>query len=67
MTTYKRPEFLKNQLNSLLKQTFKNFHVIISDNDCSKREVIVNEINDPRISYHAMKKIWAWLKASIRV
>ena len=52
MTTYKRPEFLRNQLNSLLKQTFTNFRIIISDNDTSASgESIVKEINDPRISY----------------
>lgn len=52
MTTYKRPEFLRNQLNSLLKQTFTKFRIIISDNDTSASgELIVKEINDPRISY----------------
>jgi glycosyltransferase involved in cell wall biosynthesis len=52
MTTYKRPEFLRNQLRSLQKQTFTNFKVIISDNDTeASGEAIVKEINDPRISY----------------
>lgn len=52
MTTYKRPGFLRNQLNSLLKQTFTNFRIIISDNDTSASgESVVKEINDPRISY----------------
>lgn len=52
MTTYKRPEYLKNQLNSLLKQTFTNFLIIISDNDVeASGEKIVKEINDSRILY----------------
>lgn len=52
MTTYKRPEFLRNQLRSLQKQTFTNFKVIISDNDTeASGEAVVKEINDPRISY----------------
>ena len=50
MTTYKRPEFLKTQLLSLLQQTFANFQMIISDNDTEKSgEKVVKEINDPRI------------------
>lgn len=52
MTTYKRPEFLRNQLLSLLKQTFTKFCIIISDNDLeASGETVVNEINDPRIFY----------------
>jgi glycosyltransferase involved in cell wall biosynthesis len=52
MSTYKRPDFLRSQLKSLLKQTFTNFQIIISDNDTSaSAESIVKEINDPRISY----------------
>lgn len=52
MTTYKRPEFLRDQLLSLQKQTFAHFKVIISDNDASASgAAIVDEINDPRISY----------------
>jgi glycosyltransferase involved in cell wall biosynthesis len=52
MTTYKRPEFLRNQLFSLLKQIFTNFKIIISDNDIeASGEKIVKEINDPRILY----------------
>ena len=52
MTTYKRPEFLRSQLKSLLKQTFTNFRIIISDNDFSASgEPVVKEIDDPRIFY----------------
>lgn len=53
MTTYKRPEFLRNQISSILKQTFQDFQVIISDNDssASARE-IVDSFQDPRIQYY---------------
>jgi glycosyltransferase involved in cell wall biosynthesis len=52
MTTFKRPDFLKKQLTSLLKQTFQNFLIIISDNDIEASGAqVVKEINDPRILY----------------
>jgi glycosyltransferase involved in cell wall biosynthesis len=52
MTTYKRPEFLKEQLLSLLTQTFRNFEIIISDNDPEiSGEKIVKEVDDCRIKY----------------
>jgi glycosyltransferase involved in cell wall biosynthesis len=52
MTTYKRPEYLRSQLHSLLKQTFSNFRIIISDNDVSASgQKVVQEINDARIQY----------------
>jgi glycosyltransferase involved in cell wall biosynthesis len=52
MSTYKRPELLKQQLNSLSQQTFTNFEVVISDNDPenSGRE-IVHELDDTRFKY----------------
>jgi len=53
MTTYKRPDFLREQLKTILKQTFSEFSIIISDNDTEgSAEIVVKEINDPRISYH---------------
>ena len=52
MSTYKRPEFLRKQLLSILKQTFPYFKIIVSDNDEEAGgEMIVKEINDPRITY----------------
>ncbi|MCC6288005.1 MAG: glycosyltransferase family 2 protein [Chitinophagaceae bacterium] len=33
ISTFKRPDFLHQQLSSLLKQTFTNFEIVISDND----------------------------------
>ena len=52
MTTFKRPTFLKIQLEILLKQSFSNFEIVISDNDplASGKEV-VDSFNDQRIKY----------------
>lgn len=53
MSTYKRPEFLKNQISSLLQQTFSDFEIIISDNDPEKSgKNIVELFQDTRISYY---------------
>lgn len=52
ITTYKRPEHLRNQLQLILKQSFPHFLVVISDNDIeASAEKVVKEINDPRILY----------------
>ena len=52
MSTYRRPSFLRHQLELLLQQTFPDFLIIISDNDpeCSARAV-VEESGDPRLRY----------------
>lgn len=52
MTTYKRPGYLKQQIATILQQTFQDFNVIISDNDpeASGKEV-VETFNDPRLYY----------------
>lgn len=45
--------YLKECLDSILSQTFKDFELIIV-NDCSPDQIvsIINEYNDPRISYY---------------
>ncbi|TXI35147.1 MAG: glycosyltransferase family 2 protein [Niabella sp.] len=52
VSTYKRPEILREQLKRILKQDYKHFEIIVSDNDpdASAKE-IVNTINDPRAKY----------------
>ena len=52
MSTYKRPVFLRQTLESIRNQIFPDFEVIVSDNDPDKSaEAIVRSINDPRIKY----------------
>ncbi len=52
ISTYKRANLLELQLQSLLKQTFQNFEIIISDNDPegSGKEAL-RYINDTRVKY----------------
>jgi glycosyltransferase involved in cell wall biosynthesis len=52
MSTYKRPDFLRKQIRTILNQTFQNFSIIISDNDTeASAKRIVEDYNDPRIQY----------------
>jgi glycosyltransferase involved in cell wall biosynthesis len=54
MSTFKRPAFLAKQLECISRQEYKNFEVIISDNDPERSgEVVVNGFNDPRFKYYA--------------
>lgn len=51
-TTYKRPEYLKKTLRSILVQTFQDFEIIISDNDSEgASRAVVAELGDDRIKY----------------
>ena len=52
MSTYKRPTLLKKQLSIILKQTFSDFEVVVSDNDpdCSAKEII-QSFKDNRLLY----------------
>ena len=53
MSTYKRPQFLKSQLECLLRQTFPDFEIVISDNDPEgSAKTIIEQFNDPRIRYY---------------
>jgi len=52
MSTYKRPEFLKNTLETIAQQSFPDFEVIISDNDPLKSgEAVVGAMADERFRY----------------
>jgi len=52
ISTYKRPEILKQQLTLLQTQTFTNFNVVVSDNDPeASAKIICESLNDSRIKY----------------
>ena len=51
--TCRRPLLLKRTINSVIKQTFRDFeHVIIDDANDPFTETIVNEYRDKRIIFH---------------
>jgi glycosyltransferase involved in cell wall biosynthesis len=53
-TTYKRREYLKKTLQSILLQTFGDYEVIVSDNDTEQSgKSVVESFNDPRFKYFA--------------
>ncbi|HCF62988.1 MAG TPA: glycosyltransferase family A protein [Ferruginibacter sp.] len=52
ISTYKRPDMLREQIKVILQQTFKDFEIVISDNDPeSDLSVMIEEFNDKRIRY----------------
>lgn len=52
MSTYKRPELLHKQLTTILLQEYKNFEIVISDNDPEGSAKSVAEgMNDSRVLY----------------
>ncbi len=53
MTTYKRPEMLKRAIQSVINQTFKDWELIIVDDD---PKGAAPDIKDPRILYTYHKK-----------
>lgn len=52
MSTYNRPDFLKVQIETLLKQTFQDFEIVIADNDINATgRPVADSFADPRIKY----------------
>ena len=53
ITTYKRPDYLRQAIESVLKQTFKDFELIIVDDDPESQnlEKVILSYRDPRIIY----------------
>ena len=52
MSTYNRPTFLKTQIEVLLKQSFKNFEIVIADNDPNASgKAVADLFNDERVKY----------------
>lgn len=57
LSTYKRGNILKSTLESIRRQTFEDYEVIVSDNDSDESgKDIVTGMNDPRFKYFANKK-----------
>lgn len=51
-TTYNRPLLLKELINSILKQTYQNFEIIITDNsDNFETQKIMHQIESNKIKY----------------
>jgi glycosyltransferase involved in cell wall biosynthesis len=52
LPTYNRCQFLPQAIESVLRQTFKNFElIIINDGSSDNTENVVKNISDPRIKY----------------
>jgi len=52
ISTYKRPAFLKSALETISRQTFRDFEVVVSDNDPEgSAGPVVKGFNDPRFKY----------------
>lgn len=52
ISTYKRPAFLRSQVALLLRQTFTDFEIVISDNDPdASGKSVVEEFADDRVKY----------------
>jgi glycosyltransferase involved in cell wall biosynthesis len=52
--TYRRPALLAGALRSVLAQTFRDFSVLVSDDDASDEvSELVSAIGDPRVRYQA--------------
>lgn len=51
LTTYNRPNFLYESINSILNQTFKDFDLVILDNgSTNETRSVIDSFNDTRIS-----------------
>jgi len=64
MSTYKRPEFLRKQIEGILQQTFTDFEIVISDNDPegSGRDAL-SSFSDNRIRYEVNKENLGMVKS----
>ena len=62
MTSYNGEKYIREQLDSILTQTYGNFELIICDDRSKDSTVeIIKDycIKDSRIKLYVMRKIWA--------
>ena len=58
LATYNGEKYVAEQIESILNQTYKNIHLIISD-DCSTdktRDILKKYENDKRVEIHLQKE-----------
>jgi glycosyltransferase involved in cell wall biosynthesis len=64
MSTYKRPQMLKKQLELLLQQSYQNFEIIISDNDQEESgRSAVEDVKDQRVKYYVNDSNYGMVKS----
>ena len=64
LATYNGEKYLKEQIESILNQTYSNIRLVISD-DCSKdntREVLKQYENNPKVEIHYQEKNLGYVK-----
>ena len=55
--TYNRPEYLKQAINSAVKQTYQNLEIIVSDNCSSENpQALIESFPDSRIKFWRHKE-----------
>lgn len=53
ISTYKRPQFIHKQIDSLLNQSFGDFEIVVSDNDPdASAKLVVEAFKDSRVKYY---------------
>ena len=56
MPTYNRASFIEEAIDSVLKQTYQDFElIIVDDGSTDHTSELVENYSDPRISYHAIE------------
>lgn len=61
MTTYNRPKIIKDAINSVLSQTFKDFElIIVNDGATAEVEQSVRSFKDSRIRYFKFERRCGW-------
>jgi hypothetical protein len=54
MATFRRPERLESTIRAILSQTFRDFEIVVSDNDPARSGApVIDRIGDSRIRYFA--------------